>query len=468
MLMSDLMKVPIFQSASVVAGKQGLTRKVGSVNMMDAPDILEYLRPNEFLLTTAYEFKDNADALEALVRGMAAKGCAGLGVKAKRFLGEIPRSVSHIADELGFPVIELPMSYTLGEILSATLDHILGRRSEELGRALQAIETRTKQWNAQFFSDLLDGMSFSDGEITRMAKINGLEMCSSYSCAVLQIKQMNTEPVPTLPACGDLVNKIDEGKTCTVLPARKHHPLTVQATEVYLEHLFRELWLKEYGTDEYLHVGHAWSGETQPDEPEIPFLLFHKQGVWVLIWGVRKEMATRNSEMQDKGILHGFQKLREVMEQANHLSLSIGIGRRVASLHEISGSYRQAIAALRHASHSGHRMFDPPNHVVQYQAQNLPDLLLLIPQTDLQDFCDRTMGPLLHTKNKERKMLLTTLRTYLEFNGNLTDTAKHLYLHRNSVAYRLQRCSDLLNCDLRDPETTLNLRIALLIMSEVL
>jgi len=54
-----------------------------------------------------------------------------------------------------------------------------------------------------------------------------------------------------------------------------------------------------------------------------------------------------------------------------------------------------------------------------------------------------------------------TLRAYVHAGGNLNATAERLFLHRNSVAYRLQRIQDLSGIDLRDQETRLRLMVAL-------
>ena len=114
MKLLDLLKQPCYSGSVIIAGENGLTRTVQSVNMMDAPDIIDFLKPDELLLTTAYLLKDEPDALLTLVAKMAEHGCAGLGVQTKRFLGEIPPGVLLLANTLSFPIIELPPERALG------------------------------------------------------------------------------------------------------------------------------------------------------------------------------------------------------------------------------------------------------------------------------------------------------------------------------------------------------------------
>ena len=58
-----------------------------------------------------------------------------------------------------------------------------------------------------------------------------------------------------------------------------------------------------------------------------------------------------------------------------------------------------------------------------------------------------------------------TLRAYVQAGGNLNATAERLFLHRNSVAYRLQRIQELAGIDLRDQQTRLTLTVALAVTS---
>lgn len=56
--------------------------------------------------------------------------------------------------------------------------------------------------------------------------------------------------------------------------------------------------------------------------------------------------------------------------------------------------------------------------------------------------------------------LLPSLRAYLDQGGSLVDGATVLYIHRNTLLHRLKRIEELLDLDLRDPFTRLNLHVA--------
>ncbi|MBI4336614.1 MAG: helix-turn-helix domain-containing protein [Chloroflexi bacterium] len=56
--------------------------------------------------------------------------------------------------------------------------------------------------------------------------------------------------------------------------------------------------------------------------------------------------------------------------------------------------------------------------------------------------------------------LRATLEAYLLSGGSVTATAEHLFLHRNSVMYRLQRIRDIAGLDPQEPKTRLLLTLA--------
>ena len=52
----DILQVDLLQGAEVLAGHRGLHNGIVSVNVMEVPDIIDWVRPGELLLTTAFTF----------------------------------------------------------------------------------------------------------------------------------------------------------------------------------------------------------------------------------------------------------------------------------------------------------------------------------------------------------------------------------------------------------------------------
>ena len=72
----------------------------------------------------------------------------------------------------------------------------------------------------------------------------------------------------------------------------------------------------------------------------------------------------------------------------------------------------------------------------------------------------RLLAPIREYDERTQSDLAATLRTFIALGGNLQATAEALFLHRNSVGYRLQRIEALTGVDPRDRQARLTLTAA--------
>lgn len=133
----DVLALPELRGARLVGGTAGLDREVRHVNVMEVPDILSWVMPDELLITTAYPLRDDRAALADLVPNLAARGLAGLAVKPARYIDAIPADMASAADRLAFPLIELPPETVLGEIITSVLTAVLDVQTRRLQRAAE-------------------------------------------------------------------------------------------------------------------------------------------------------------------------------------------------------------------------------------------------------------------------------------------------------------------------------------------
>lgn len=87
-------------------------------------------------------------------------------------------------------------------------------------------------------------------------------------------------------------------------------------------------------------------------------------------------------------------------------------------------------------------------------------LLALRDSDELAPFVAQVLAPL-DGDARSGDALLETLEAFFLSNGNLSEAARRLHLHRNSLLYRLRRASELLGKDLDDAELRLALQLAL-------
>jgi purine catabolism regulator len=130
--LSDVLRLPALARAKVVGGVRGLGQPVRAINVMEVPDILDWVKPDELLLTTAYPLRDDPVALDALVPHLAERGLAGLALKPARYIKAIPPAMIEAADRLSFPLIELPAEASFNEIINSVLTVILNSQAARL------------------------------------------------------------------------------------------------------------------------------------------------------------------------------------------------------------------------------------------------------------------------------------------------------------------------------------------------
>jgi DNA-binding PucR family transcriptional regulator len=129
---ADLLRLSEFAGTTVVAGHDGLDRVVARANVMEVPDIVEWVKPQELLLTTGYPLRDvpgGVARLAALIAALDAKGVAAVGVKLHRYLEELPADMLAAADAAGLPILLLPDDVAFDDLLGAIMGEVLGGQS---------------------------------------------------------------------------------------------------------------------------------------------------------------------------------------------------------------------------------------------------------------------------------------------------------------------------------------------------
>ena len=135
---TELLALPGLVGTTVLAGASGLDRLVRGMNVLEVPDILPWVKPNELLLGAACALtrsggNGRTEQLLGLVRDLDARQLSGLAIA----LGsdELPAEVLQLADELGFPVLRLPDGVAFDEVLAEAFEVLLERQRQVLAQA---------------------------------------------------------------------------------------------------------------------------------------------------------------------------------------------------------------------------------------------------------------------------------------------------------------------------------------------
>ncbi|GHO67419.1 CdaR family transcriptional regulator [Ktedonobacter sp. SOSP1-52] len=165
-----------------------------------------------------------------------------------------------------------------------------------------------------------------------------------------------------------------------------------------------------------------------------------------------KSSGTGEGEIYER-----LQRVETRLRIEGHTQCSCGIGRISQQLQGIPQSYREAQQALE----IGSRLFGE-GKLHSFSRLGVYRLLFhLDGHNELNTFYQETLGPLLNSDSRNDGTLLETLECFFRCNGNLSETARTMHLHRNSLLYRLGRIEELLGHTLEDAELRLSLQIAL-------
>lgn len=142
---------------------------------------------------------------------------------------------------------------------------------------------------------------------------------------------------------------------------------------------------------------------------------------------------------------------------APELHCAIGVSRVCESYQYLSVAYKEAREALKIGC-----TLDANGGVFFYTDLGAYQILLpLQGSAQLADYYQAMLGPLNKVDAATRQDYIKTLETYFRTNANIYKTAQNLYLHRNTVKYRLERIEEILNIDLDEPEARFNVQLAL-------
>jgi hypothetical protein len=138
----------------------------------------------------------------------------------------------------------------------------------------------------------------------------------------------------------------------------------------------------------------------------------------------------------------------------------VGVSSRCRSLLDLGRTYRQTRLAFDLVERLGHS-----RRVIDCDELGAYRLLLQLGEVDeLRAFAAEVLGPLIDHDRNHRAELLRTLAAFLDHHGRALPAARALYVHVNTVSYRLRRIESLSGLDLSDPDDRLVAHVALKIV----
>ncbi len=280
------------------------------------------------------------------------------------------------------------------------------------------VEESRRMRRQDFFTDLLEGRIESPSYAHSLAEINGLSPNKHYTCAVMQLHTSDQQL--SYGTKSDLSGI-----------ARLPHRL-VRLCEEYFQ-------------------THSKSA-----------CVFSRNHTIILFLQLKDDEGFSCLELYYQDLIQGLYEMAvsvcEKSEEKPILMMGVGCGQ--ADIVDLKKSFIEAQEAIRIS-----RLMSCSTSVSWFENLMVYNILGSgISKEVLMEFYQSAIGPLVTFDKENNTNLLETLEVFLLENANLSAAAKKLYIHRNTMTYRINKIKSILNTDFEDSEKLLKLQIGIRVM----
>lgn len=166
------------------------------------------------------------------------------------------------------------------------------------------------------------------------------------------------------------------------------------------------------------------------------------------------KQITPNTTMED------LEKLAQTMEQTlkNELFVKtvIGFGTVAEHLRSLSDAYKEAQTAIEVG-----KVFDNEKSIMNYENLGIGRLIYQLPTTLCEIFLSEVFKK--NSIDSLDQETLFTINKFFENNLNVSETSRKLFVHRNTLVYRLEKIKKLTGLDLRQFDHAIIFKVALMV-----
>lgn len=148
--------------------------------------------------------------------------------------------------------------------------------------------------------------------------------------------------------------------------------------------------------------------------------------------------------------------LTELIDYEIHARARVGIGSKVSEVKDLSRSFKEAQIAIEVG-----KIFERDKTIISYSNLGLGRLIYQLPTTLCENFLDEVFKKgSIESLDQET---LFTINKFFENSLNVSETARKLFVHRNTLVYRLDRIRRITGLDLREFDDAIIFKVALMV-----
>ena len=149
-------------------------------------------------------------------------------------------------------------------------------------------------------------------------------------------------------------------------------------------------------------------------------------------------------------------RIEQAMKTELGLKVTIGIGTVSHHLRELADSYKEAQVAIEVG-----KVFETEKSVISYENLGIGRLIYQLPTT----LCEIFLSEVFKKSSIDAldQETLFTINKFFENNLNVSETSRKLFVHRNTLVYRLEKIKKLTGLDLREFDHAIIFKVALMV-----
>lgn len=151
-------------------------------------------------------------------------------------------------------------------------------------------------------------------------------------------------------------------------------------------------------------------------------------------------------------------QIEETLRVNGESTVVVGIGTVATHLRDLAKSYKEAQMAIEVG-----KVFDTEKYIISYENLGIGRLIYQLPTTLCEMFLQEVFKK--NPIDALDKETLFTINKFFENNLILSETARKLFVHRNTLVYRLEKIKKLTGLDLREFDDAITFKVALMVKS---
>ena len=168
-----------------------------------------------------------------------------------------------------------------------------------------------------------------------------------------------------------------------------------------------------------------------------------------LIKEIRSNIETKDLEKLARSIV-------DTLSGEFYTHAFVGIGTTVTGIKDLARSFKEAQVALEVG-----KVFDTDKTIVSYDNLGIARLIYQLPTTRCEMFLKEVFKKgAIESLDQET---LFTIQRFFENNLNVSETSRKLFVHRNTLVYRLEKIKKLTGLDLREFDHAIVFKVALMV-----